>query len=49
MIFPICVVQFSGGIEGGDGAAFVATARLVMAMAGTHRFAGGGDLDDRLE
>ena len=49
MIFPICVVQFSGGIEGGDGAAFVATAPLVVAVAGAERFGDGGDLGDRLE
>jgi hypothetical protein len=49
MIFPVGVVEFAGGIEGGDGAALVATAPLVMAMAGTQRLGRGGDLGDRLE
>lgn len=49
MIFPVSVVEFAGGVEGGDGAAFIATAPLVVAMAGTQRFGGGGDFGDRLE
>ena len=49
MSFPVVVAEFARGVEDGDGAAFVATAPLVMAMAGAERFRDGGDLGDRLE
>lgn len=49
MIFPVGVVEFAAGVEGGDSAALVATAPLVMALAGTQRRGRGGDLGDRLE
>ena len=49
MRFPVGVVEFAVGVEDGDGAAFVATASGVMAMAGTQRLGSGGDLADCLE
>jgi hypothetical protein len=49
MGFPVGVVEFAGGIEDADGAAFVAPAPLVAIVAGTERVGGGGDLGDRLE
>jgi hypothetical protein len=49
MSFPVVVAEFALGVEDSDGAAFVATAALVMAVAGTERFRDGGDLGDCLE
>jgi len=43
---PVCVSQFAGGIEDGDGAAFVAVACLVVAVRGLDR---GGSLGDVLD
>jgi uncharacterized membrane protein YeiH len=47
--FPVGAVEFAFGIEDADGAAFVATAPLVVAVAGTVRGSGGGDLRDCLK
>ena len=49
MGLPIRVVEFSGGIEDGDSAGFVAPAALVVAAAGTERLGGDGDCGDRLQ
>jgi hypothetical protein len=46
---PVVVAEFVRWVEDGDGAAFVATAALVVAVAGAERFGGGGDLGDCLE
>ena len=45
MGLPVGAVEFAFGIEDADGAAFVATAPLVVAVAGTTR--GGGVCDPR--
>jgi len=49
MNFPVVVTEFARGVEDDDSAAFVATARLVMAVAGAERFRDGGDVGDCLE
>jgi hypothetical protein len=46
--FPVGIVEFAGWIEDGDGAAFVAVAPLVAAVARAERRRGGGDLRDNL-
>jgi hypothetical protein len=45
---PVGVGQFAGGIEDGDGAAFVAVAALVAAVGRPDRLRGGGDFLDLL-
>ena len=45
---PVAVGEFVGGIEDGDGAAFVAVAAVVVAMGGAERGRGGGDFLDLL-
>jgi hypothetical protein len=49
MSAPVVVAEFVRWVEDGDGAAFVATAPLVVAVAGAERFSDGGDLGDCLE
>lgn len=49
MILPVGVIKFTGGSESCDGAAFVSTAPLAAAMAGTQRLGRGGKFGDRLE
>jgi len=49
MSLPVIVAEFGRRVEDGDGAAFVATAPLVVAVAGAERFGDGGDLGDRLK
>ena len=46
MIVPFRLAEFTGGLEAGDGAAFVTTAPLVLAMASIYRLGCGGDLGD---
>lgn len=45
---PVGVGQFAGGIEDGDGAAFVAVTALVAAVGRPDRLRGGGDFLDLL-
>jgi hypothetical protein len=47
MVLPVGAVEFALGIEDADGAAFVAAARRVAAVAQAERFGGGSDLGDR--
>ena len=46
---PVGVGQLAGGIEDGDGAAFVAVAAVVAAVGKAERRRGGGDLLALLE
>ncbi len=48
MGMPVAAVEFAGGIEDGDGAAFVAVASLVVAVVRAERRRGGGDPGDLL-
>ena len=49
MGLPVGAVEFAFGIEDADRAAFIATATLVVIVAGTARGRGGGDLRDCLK
>ncbi len=49
MGLPVGAVEFAFGIEDADGAAFVATAPLMVVAAGTVWGSGGGDPRDCLK
>jgi hypothetical protein len=48
MRMPVAIVQFAGGSEHGDAAAFVAVARFVVAVGGAMRRRGVGNVGDLL-